>query len=81
MRTVGWTALAVGAAVLLAGWWLFGRVTRRAPTLQWVLYQNPGCSCCGEYADDLRGLGYAVRVVRTGALQAVKERLRVPREL
>ncbi len=27
------------------------------------------------------GLGYAVRVVRTGALQAVKERLRVPREL
>ncbi|MCS7173507.1 MAG: hypothetical protein N0A24_09010 [Armatimonadetes bacterium] len=79
-RKVGWGVLALGVAVSV-GWWVLGRPAQEGPTPQWVLYQNPGCGCCGKYADYLRGLGYAIRVVRTAELQAVKERLRVPRQL
>jgi len=79
-----------GGAVI---WSVLGLVLTAALTASWVrppaearvepvvLYQAPGCGCCGAYSEYLRGRGYSVRVVRTPELSAVKRRLGVPQAL
>lgn len=46
-----------------------------------VVNKDPFCGCCGAWAEHLEAAGFPVRVVETGDLAAVKERLGVPAAL
>lgn len=46
-----------------------------------VLYKNPSCGCCEEYADYLRKDGYTVNVVPTHDLDQIKRERGVPESL
>ena len=42
------------------------------------VYKTPGCGCCSSWADHMRRHGFAVSVVETPELDAVRKRLGVP---
>ncbi|MSO84363.1 MAG: DUF411 domain-containing protein [Rhodospirillales bacterium] len=46
-----------------------------------VLYKNPDCGCCGDYAKYLEGEGFRVRVKETTALDALRRMSGVPDKL
>lgn len=46
-----------------------------------TLYKNPSCGCCEEYAKYLRVNGYAVEVIPTPDLPAIKRAQKVPERL
>lgn len=46
-----------------------------------VLYKNPQCGCCEDYADYLRQNGYAVEVKPTDTLDQMSRAAGVPDEL
>lgn len=46
-----------------------------------ILYKNPSCGCCEEYADYLRQGGYEVKVVPTHDLDRIKREHKVPEAL
>ena len=52
------------------------QVLRRA-----ILYKNPQCGCCEDYANYLRGHGYGVEVIATHDLDAIKAKNGVPESL
>lgn len=60
---LGWIA-----AVALAPW-ANAQDARRA-----ILYKNPQCGCCEDYAKYLRRHGYKVEVIPTHDLNAIKEK-------
>jgi hypothetical protein len=41
-------------------------------------YRDPGCGCCLKWVEHARAAGYAVTVVPTRQMSAVKEKLGVP---
>lgn len=43
-----------------------------------TIYADPGCGCCGSYADYLRNHGFAVTLQRVDDMDAVKSREGVP---
>lgn len=43
-----------------------------------ILYKDPACGCCADYAAYLRRNGFDVTIVDTGDLAAVKANLGVP---
>jgi len=70
--TPGWlAALIVGAA--LAG--------PAAAADEVVVYKDPDCGCCGQWAEHMRANGFAVREVATRELARVKAGAGVPRAL
>jgi hypothetical protein len=46
-----------------------------------TVYKDPSCGCCGAYVEYLRRNGFAVSVVETPDLAAVKEKEGVPASL
>ena len=46
-----------------------------------VLYKNPDCDCCGEYAGVLEREGFRVRIKETTALDALRRMAGVPDKL
>ena len=46
-----------------------------------VLYKNPQCSCCEEYAKYLRANGFEVKLVATHDLSMIKKKHGVPENL
>ena len=46
-----------------------------------VVNKDPSCGCCGAWAEHIEAAGFPVRLVDTGALEAVKRRLGVPAQL
>lgn len=46
-----------------------------------VLYKDPDCSCCGEYAGVLEREGFRVRIKETTALDALRRMAGVPDKL
>jgi hypothetical protein len=46
-----------------------------------VLYKDPDCGCCGEYAKYLEAEGFRVRVKETTALDALRRLAGVPERL
>jgi hypothetical protein len=46
-----------------------------------TIYRDPGCGCCGNWAQLARQAGYAVQVVDTADMPSLKRRLGVPRQL
>jgi hypothetical protein len=46
-----------------------------------TIHRDPGCGCCGNWAELARGAGYPVSVVDEPDMPALKRRLGVPRQL
>lgn len=71
-------ALAVTAVAGLAvlGAWMLSPAPRPAAAM--TMYMSPVCPCCEEYAAYLERNGFAVRIVRTQDLDAIRGRLGVP---
>jgi hypothetical protein len=46
-----------------------------------TLYKDPACGCCTGHADYLRAHGFAVTIVETADLAAIRRRHRVPEAL
>jgi hypothetical protein len=46
-----------------------------------TIHRDPGCGCCGNWAELARQAGYAIRVVDEPDMPALKRRLGVPRQL
>ena len=46
-----------------------------------MLYKDPNCGCCAEYAKHLQGEGFAVTVKETTALDALRRMAGVPDKL
>lgn len=69
LRATSWLTLAaIGAPALAA-------------TTTAVLYKNPDCGCCDDYADYLRAHGIAVTVVPTPDLARLRRHYEIPAAL
>jgi len=67
----------VGAAAALAA--LPGAV--RAAGTEVVVYKDPYCGCCGNWADHLRANGFSVTVREVADMAAIKRRAGIPEAL
>lgn len=67
MAAVAALALGPGAATLAA-----------PPQPEVVMYKDPGCGCCGGWADHMRNSGFRVKEVLNSDMQAMKKKLGVP---
>src|SRR5688500_18206253 len=76
-----WLQGAVGLAALgIAG---CGRAEapRPAEKTAMLVHRDPGCGCCLAWAEQAEAAGYAVKVVDTAEIAAVKQGLGVPADL
>ena len=55
--------------------------TPSARELLFTVYKSPTCGCCTKWAEYMEANGYAVELVDTDDLGAIKDRLGVPRDL
>lgn len=46
-----------------------------------TVHRDPSCGCCGAWGEHLRRAGFPVRIVETGNLSSIKQRLGVPADL
>lgn len=80
-----WVWVVLGLGAVACGLWVLGpgRSQRGwSAAAEMVLYQAPGCPCCGQYVAHLRRAGYTVRVVESAQrLVALKDRLGIPPSL
>jgi hypothetical protein len=63
---------------------LLGRAARADPPQglpQMTVHRDPGCGCCGNWADLARRAGYPIRIVDEGDMAGLKRRLGVPQQL
>lgn len=67
-------ALAIGGASAAAG-----SAGAKKPAM--TTYRDPGCGCCGKWADLAKAAGYPVTVIPTRQMQTVKAKLGVPDSL
>jgi hypothetical protein len=70
-----------GAAmsVLVIGGAALATPPPRLPAM--VVYRDPGCGCCGNWAEQARLAGFATRVIDSPDMPGVKRRLGVPQQL
>lgn len=55
------------------------RASRPKPAM--TVYRDPGCGCCGNWAELARRAGYPMRVIDSPDMPALKRRLGVPQQL
>jgi hypothetical protein len=60
---------------------LFGVAMVRAETPSALLYKNPQCGCCEEYAKYLRRNGFKVTVKETHSMSLISRQSGVPEKL
>ncbi len=70
--------LAALALVLFA---VVGRADEVGAQAEAVVYKSPSCGCCLKWVEHLEAHGFAVEVVESSDMNAVKERLGVPKRL
>ncbi len=51
------------------------------PPPQVIVHRDPNCGCCGAWAGHLRRAGFPVKIMETGNVNAIKQRLQVPADL
>lgn len=66
---------------LLAGTSSFPLVQSWAEEQLVTVHKDPNCGCCTGWAEHLQRAGFAVKIVETNNLDAVKKRLGVPSDL
>lgn len=71
---------AAGLVALLSGRRLFGRAAPN-PGPAMTVYRSPTCACCAKWVDHVRANGFTATVRDEPDLDAVKDRLGVPRGL
>lgn len=74
-KSPGRTPLILGAVfvvALLGGWLWAGQSDAEA--VEVVMYQNPSCGCCSQWAAHMENNGFDVEVVKTGTLNDIKRR-------
>src|SRR3989337_370553 len=59
----------------------YGVRSEAASPPQVIVHRDPSCGCCGAWAEHLRRAGFAVKIVESGNLNAIKQRLQVPADL
>jgi hypothetical protein len=60
---------------------LFGVAMARAETIDALMYKNPQCGCCEEYAKYLRRNGFNVTVKETHNMSLISRQNGVPEKL
>lgn len=46
-----------------------------------VMYKDPNCGCCGQWAEHLRTNGFSVKEIATGDMESIKREAKLPPEL
>jgi hypothetical protein len=46
-----------------------------------IIHHDPSCACCGAWAEHVRRAGFAVEIIETDDLNAIKRHLGVPADL
>jgi hypothetical protein len=59
----------------------YGVRSEAASPPQVIVHRDPSCGCCGAWAEHLRRAGFAVKIVESRNLDAIKQRLQVPADL
>ena len=70
------------AGAAAAGALALGGVARAAsakPAMK--MYRDPGCGCCGKWAELAKAAGYPVTIIATREMTKVKQTLKVPSAL
>lgn len=65
----------------LAGLMLLGSGVSATERTAITVWKDPNCGCCGSWVEHLRRNGFAVTVVETSDVRAIKARLGVPADL
>ena len=73
------TALAAAGAMLLFP--LAGAADAAAGRPKITVHKDPSCGCCSLWAEHLRAAGFTVETVDNAAINRLKRKLGVPREL
>jgi hypothetical protein len=76
-----WLQSAVGLAALAIAGCGRAQAPRPAAKPAMLVHRDPGCGCCLAWAEQAATAGYAVKVVDTAEIAAVKQRLGVPADL
>ena len=58
-----------------------GRALAASTLPEVIVHRDPSCGCCGAWVEHLRRAGFSVKIVETGNLYAIKQRLGVPSDL
>ena len=69
--------LVSGGLVLAA----YPSLAAAAPPVKITTYRSPSCGCCGKWIDAARAAGFAVTVVATDEVLALKDKHGIPRTL
>ncbi len=73
-RETMWAGAATAGVLALGG--VASAAANAKPAM--TTYRDPGCSCCGKWADLAKAAGYPVRVIPTRQMALVKTKLGVP---
>ncbi|MGE0766386.1 MAG: DUF411 domain-containing protein [Hyphomicrobiaceae bacterium] len=65
----------------LGGLMLLGGAAWAAEQPSITVWKDPNCGCCGGWVEHLRHNGFAVTMIETGDVQAIKAERGVPAEL
>ncbi|MCB1901466.1 DUF411 domain-containing protein [Cognatazoarcus halotolerans] len=57
----------------------FGQALASEPEI--TMFKDPGCGCCGKWAEHMRANGFAVREVPSREMSAIKRQMGVPERL
>lgn len=72
--------IAAGALVVTGGVALLG-FQPRAQAAEVMVYKDPNCGCCGQWASHVKAAGFSVKVHDTQDLGRIKAELGVPADL
>jgi hypothetical protein len=67
------------AAIVCLAW--FSGATAAQAAVNAVMYKDPNCGCCEEYAKYLREHGINVEIIPTADLTPIKQRYHVPEDM
>lgn len=68
--------------LLLAGgaiWYIMDNYEQQSPDI--VMYKNPGCQCCDEWAHYMQANGYSIAIDKSVDVRSVKADYNVPYDL
>jgi len=69
------------SGLLLASSLTLGACTSQPPTTAIIMYKNPNCDCCGDWAKHMRQAGFTVAEDARENMDAVKEKYGVSDKL
>lgn len=77
-RLIG-SVLGLGAGIVICGGAKAQRLSRQRPAM--TVHRDPGCGCCTKWAEAARQAGFAVTIVNSSDMAAIKRRHGVPKQM